>query len=224
MASCTYSVPDKNASGDNFYGQFICSQVYVDYFWNTYGFSGNKDYWDDGFGWDDPCNTDQPLGRAFNGCYLLTYSAEDYSNDNYDGAMLNWARRFVREQIDDLRSLCGDGTAIAEAFSGDNRVQVYLGFFYSKDVPGRAETLIHESRHLDGKPHNANFPAGSVFTAAGGADSTWEYEGAWMYGALYLWWFYAAGARTTSALRERARQRANLVIDNAFATHPGFNI
>ena len=31
-------------------------------------------------------------------------------------------------------------------------------------------------------------------------------------------------ARTTSALRERARQRGNLVIDNAFATHPGFNI
>lgn len=36
--------------------------------------------------------------------------------------------------------------------------------------------------------------------------------------------FSAAGARTTSAMRERARQRGNLVIDNAFATHPGFSI
>ncbi|HVM12916.1 MAG TPA: hypothetical protein VM287_01115 [Egibacteraceae bacterium] len=45
-----------------------------------------------------------------------------------------------------------------------------------------------------------------------------------MYGALYLWWFYAAGARTTSAMRQRARQRGNLVIDNAFATHPGLGL
>ena len=55
-------------------------------------------------------------------------------------------------------------------------------------------------------------------------DSSWGYEGAWMYGALYLWWFYADGRRTTTALRRAARQRANLVIDNAFATHPGFTI
>ena len=44
----------------------------------------------------------------------------------------------------------------------------------------------------------------------------------WHY--RYLWWYFAEGARTTSALKERARQRGNLVIDNAFATHPGFSI
>jgi hypothetical protein len=225
MASCTYSVPDKNATGDNFYGQFICKQVYVDYFWNTYGFNGNKNYWDDGFGWDDCCNTNQPLARTFNACYLLTYSADDYLNDNYDAPqnILQWGRRFVREKIDDLRSMCGDGSAIAATF-GSDRTELYLGFFYTKDVPGRAETLCHEARHYD-KPHNANFPAGSIFGAGkSGADSNWDYQGAWTFGAGYLWWFFAAGARTTSALRERARQRGNLVIDNAFATHPGFNI
>jgi phosphatidylserine/phosphatidylglycerophosphate/cardiolipin synthase-like enzyme len=57
-----------------------------------------------------------------------------------------------------------------------------------------------------------------------GADSSWGYQGAWMYGALYLWWFYAAGARTTPALKQAAKQRGNVVIDNAFAVHPGFNI
>jgi len=36
--------------------------------------------------------------------------------------------------------------------------------------------------------------------------------------------YYAQGARTTSALRQRARQRGNVVIDNAFASHPGFSI
>ena len=104
MVSCTYTVPDKNVSGDNFYGGAICSQTYIDYFWNTYGFNGNKDYWDDGFAWESPCDTNMPLARAFNACYLLTYSADDYQNDGYDGAMLNWARRYVRDQIDDLRS------------------------------------------------------------------------------------------------------------------------
>src|SRR5215216_7962987 len=177
LASCTYTVPDKSASGDNFYGAVICKQAYVDYFWNTYGFSGNKTYWDDGWGWDDCCNTSKPLARAFNGCYALTYSAQDYLNDSYSSAILNWGRRYVRENIDDLRSMCGDGSAIAAAFSGpfvDDRVELYLGFFYSISVPVRASTLIHEARHMGGKPHNANFPAGSVFGAgSSGADSNW---------------------------------------------------
>jgi hypothetical protein len=224
MATCTATVPDKNASGDNLYGAVICQQVYISYFWNNYGFRGNKDYWQHGFGWDDPCNTDLPLARTFNSCYLLTYSAEDYLNESWDSPILNWGRRYVRNNIANLRSKCGDGSAIARSFSG-GLVELYLGCWYSKDVPGRAETLLHESRHQGGKPHNANFPTGSVFGAGkSGADSTWDYNGAWMYGALYLWWFFAAGARTTSAMKQRARQRGNLVIDNAFATHPGFSI
>jgi hypothetical protein len=223
MASCTYSVPDKSASGDNLYGSVICNQAYIDYFWNAYGFQGNKDYWDEGFGWEDACNTSKPLARAFNGCYLLTYSAPDYQNESWNAPILNWGRRYVRSNIDDLRSKCGDGSAIART-SGDT-VEVYLGFFYTKDVPGRAETLIHEARHAGGRPHDARFPTGSVFgEGKDGADSSWNYNGAWMYGALYLWWFYAAGARTTSAMKARARQRGNVVIDNAFANHPGFSI
>jgi hypothetical protein len=38
------------------------------------------------------------------------------------------------------------------------------------------------------------------------------------------WWFYAAGTRTTDALKQSAKQRGNFIIDNAFATHPGFTI
>src|SRR5687768_27912 len=136
MVHCTYTVPDKAASGDDFYGASICDQVYVDYFWDTYGFAGNKQYWDDGFGWDDCCNTDQPLARTFNGCYALTYSAQDYLNDDYSGACLNWARRYVREHIDDLRSKCGDGDAIAASVGG-GVVELYLGCFYTKNAPGR---------------------------------------------------------------------------------------
>jgi hypothetical protein len=157
----------------------------------------------------------QAPGAAFNGCYALTYSAQDHLNDSYSSAILNWGRRYVRENIDDLRCFCGDGTAMARSKSG-GLVEVYLGFFYSKTSPGRAETLIHESRHQGGKPHDANFPAGSTFgSGKSGADSSWDYEGAWMYGALYVWWYYAAAdphhlspARTGStAGQPRNRQR-----------------
>ena len=227
MATCTVpAIPNKDTSGDNLYGPRSCWQAFIDWAWAAHGFRNS--YWDDGFGYEDPCNTDLPLARTLNALWLLNYSADDYWNEQWSNNILHWGRRYVRDQIDDLRSKCGDGTAIAAAFSGifvDDRVELYLGFFYSKDCPGRAETFVHESRHMGGKSHNANFPAGSVFGAGkSGADSTWGYNGAWMYGALYLWWFYADGRRTTTALRQAARQRANLVIDNAFATHPGFTI
>lgn len=222
MAICEATVPDKTASGDAFYGAHICDQVYVDYFWKTYGFSGNKSHWTGGFGWEKCCDTDLPLARAFNACYALTYSAENYLDDNYVGACLNWARRYVREHIEDLRAACGSGDFIAQYQGGT--VTLFRGFFYSKTAPGRAETLLHESRHA-ARGHNATFPKGSTFgEGKSGADSTWAYNGAWMYGALYLWWYFAQGARTTSALRQLARQRANVVIDGAFAEHPGHTV
>jgi hypothetical protein len=45
-----------------------------------------------------------------------------------------------------------------------------------------------------------------------------------MYETLYLWWFYADGRRSTTALKDRARQEARVYLNNAFATHPGFDI
>lgn len=228
MSSCTIPVLNKDASGDNLYGAVICNQAYIDYFFNTYGFSDGGDYWHNGFGYEDPCNTDLPLARSFNACYALTYSASDYQNDSYDSDILHWGRRFCRENTDDLRAGCGNGTADALSETGDtidNHVDLYMGFFYNEVVPHRAATLIHEARHQNGVDHNANFPAGSVFGAGQpGADSDWNYHGAFMFQALYLWWFFAAANGTTSAMQQAARQAGNLYIDNAFATHPGFNI
>ncbi|WP_293032177.1 hypothetical protein [Natronococcus sp.] len=228
MTVCNATVPDKDASGDNLYGDVICSQTYIDYFWETYGFEGNKSYWDDGFGWENPCDTSKPLARTFNACYLLTYSAEDYRNDDWDAPMLNWARRYVRENTSRHRAKCGDGSAIAASFRGwfiKNRVELYRGFFFKHTVPERAGTLVHEARHQGGKSHNDEFPPGSIYgEGRDGADSDWDFQGAWMYNALYLWWFYAEGARTTSAMKQRAKHRGNLIINNAFAEHPGFTI
>lgn len=226
MASCTYTVPDKNVSGDNLYGPRICWQAFIDWAWVAHGF--RKKYWDDGFGYYDVCNNNKPLARTLSAIWLLNYSADDYWNEQWSNNILHWGRRYVRNQVDDLRSKCGDGSAIATSFSGifvDDRIEVYMGFFYNRDVPSRAGTLIHEARHQGGKSHNARFPSWSAYgSGKKGADSSWGYQGAWMYHALYLWWFYADGRRTTTAMRARARQRAQFTIDNAFRTHPGFVI
>ena len=112
---------------------------------------------------------------------------------------------------------------------GGENITLFLVYFYplnaggNVDVVARAATLIHEARHAGAKPHDAQFPAGSIFGGGNdGADSAWGYEGAWMYEALYLWWYYAAAERSSIALRQSAKQQANAVLMNAFATNPGF--
>jgi hypothetical protein len=229
MPVCASTVPDKIASGDAFYEPFICNQQIIDYFWATYGFDGNLEHWNEGFGFERPCNTDLPLARTFTGLYALSYSAADWQNDGYDKPILNWARRYVRENIDDLRAACGDGTAIAHSYTGgvfvDEYVELYRGFWYQETVVERASTLVHEARHQGGKPHNAKFPHDSYFGAGkNGADSHWEYDGAWTYQANYLWWFYAEGTNTTSAMKDRAKCIGNIILANAFAARPAFRI
>jgi hypothetical protein len=221
MATCTAPATDNTTSGDDLYGARTCWQEFVNWAWAAYGFQNS--FWDDGFGYEDPCNRDLPLNRTMNALWVLCYSADDYDNDAYSNNCLHWARRYTWNQIDSLRSRCGDGTLIGEA-SGSN-VDLFLGFWYEYNAVSRAAILLHEARHLGGRSHDARFPAGSVYgEGESGADSTWGYEGAWMYETLYLWWFFADGRRTTQALRDRARAEGNVNIDNAFATHPGFSI
>lgn len=296
MTDCSYSVPDLEASGDALYGPRICHQPFVNWVWPTHGF--NNDWWQDGWGYDDPCNTRKPLARCLNAMWLLTYSADDWQNDGWNTDALHWGGRYVREQFkyyDDLRANCGDGSRTATttgcqwsrqwnewrckeghdervrdgckswhwlirwlcvAWSyvvrffctlfgwvvvagctlwygtagGGQHVTLHLDFFYpagggNRDVITRASTLVHEARHIGDKPHNANFPDRSVYGAGGeGADSDWNYQGAWMFHALYLWWFYAAGTRTSIAMRQSAKQEANQILTNAFATSPGFQV
>lgn len=214
MATCTYTVPDLDASGDNLYGPRVCWQAFIDWAWNAFDFDSGD--WDEGFGYEAVCDRTRALCRTLGGIWCLTYSAEDYTNESYDSNILQWGCRFARNAIDELDARCGDGTAIASTRWGpiiDNYTRLFLPYFYGQGVSLRAGTLIHEARHADGKGHDA-----------GGNDSSWGYNGAWRWQVCWLAWFAFAGTRTSQAMKDAARQRANNIINSRFTTHPGFNV
>jgi hypothetical protein len=225
--TCYYQPGDNNASGDTFYGVFTCDQRYIDQFW--YHFHFDKGDWDDGFGYDDPCNLDQPLARTFNALYLLAYSAEDYARNtgDFSGNALRWAYPYAATVIDELDGRCGSGDrntgARATTYAGfwvDDRTVLKWPFFYGENVIQRAGTIVHEARHAAGVRHNG----GSDCPRGASCDTTWEYEGANMYQVLYLWWFRVAGTRTTAAMRDYAKIEAQRIIDTGFNTNPGYVI
>ncbi|MGQ0617033.1 MAG: hypothetical protein ACT4PW_08570 [Acidimicrobiia bacterium] len=214
MASCTYTVPNLVTSGDSLYGPRICWQPFVDWAWDAFDF--DKDDWDDGFGYDNVCDNTQPLSRAMSGVWCLTYSSPRFPSESYSGNILEWGGRFARNAIDEVDGRCGDGTAVAWTQWGpfaDDKTELYLSFFYSRSVPERAGTLIHEARHADGKGHDS-----------ANRDSSWGYNGAWRWQVCWLAWFAFEGTGTTSALKTLARQRANIILASQFVTPPGFTV
>ena len=214
MATCTASVPNLDASGDNLYAPRICWQPFVDWAWEAFDF--DKDDWDDGFGYDQVCDNTRPLCRTLSGIWCLTYSSPNFPSESYNSNILEWGCRFARNAIDELDARCGSGGTIARTQWGplvDDWTQLYLPYFYGQGVSLRAGTLIHEARHADGKGHDS-----------GNNDSSWGYNGAWRWQVCWLAWFAAAGMSTSVAMKAQARQRANNIINNNFDTHPGFNV
>ena len=111
MADCEYSVPDLAASGDALYGPRVCNQPFIDWAWDTFEF--DYDWWQDGWGYDDPCNNTKPLGRTFNAIWALTYSAERVWTADHGNNMLEWAGKWAAEHKSGyaLRARCGDKVA-----------------------------------------------------------------------------------------------------------------
>lgn len=221
--NCTVPPHDNVADGSSVYATGLCNQARVDHWWGVFDMSEGD--WDSGFGFDDPCNLDLPLGRTFAALYLLTYSAEDYATNtgDYSGNALRWAYPYTANNIGRLQALCfkpGSSPGQWAGWAYGSRVELYIPYFYSFDVVTRAGTLLHESRHNGGKSHNG--AAGCPRAAS--CDTDWAYEGSNMYEVLYLWWFAVDGTRTTSAIRNMSRNRARSVQNNAFNTNPGFNI
>jgi hypothetical protein len=214
MATCSYTVPNLDTSGDNLYGPRICWQPFIDWAWNAFDFDQGD--WDDGFGYDNVCNNTQPLSRALSGIWCLTYSSPNFPRESYNSNILEWGCRFARNHIDELDARCGSGSAFARTQWGafaDDWTQLYLPFFYSQGVSRRAGTILHESRHADGKGHDS-----------GNNDSSWGYNGAWRWHVAWLAWFAFEGQHASAAMKTQATQRANNILNNNFDTHPGFNV
>ncbi len=286
MADCTYSVGDLDASGDNLFGPRICNQPFINWAWDTFNFDGA--WWQDGWGYDDPCNVTKPLGRTFDAVWALTYSAKRVWTAEHGDNMLEWAGRWAAGQMSAyrLQADCGDKVAttygagcteyrnsvvwdctnwkqeghkecrswfflfawichlVVEVFSlvcvawgwvagavcaaatgifGSKRIVLQnTAFFYDKPAVGRASTFVHEARHISGKAHRADFPAGSSYGSGSGADESWEWNGAWRWQAQWLAWYWARAENSTTALRAKARDDSNTIMRGAFAQSPGF--
>ncbi len=216
---CVYSPGCISDSGDAAMGG-LCNQSAINQFWHDFDF--DKDDWDNGFGYEDPCNINLPLGRTFSALNVLdffgTSKAENSSN------WLPWFYAFSSNAIDELDARCDfgracDGCVLATTVSGpiiDNYTVLKWPFFYSLDAPSRAGTIVHEARHADGKGHNC----GSGCPRGGSCDSSWGYNGANTYQVLYLWWLYAEGRGIARPLRNMARNRANGILSSGFCNRP----
>ena len=215
MADCSAAAGDVNASGDLLYGPRSCPQEFIDWVWNAYDF--DKEDWDQGFGYWQPCDLGRPLARTLNALWCLEYSASDWANESYDAPILNWAGRFARENIDELDGRCaGDNpNAIAHTVhgAGDEYTELYMKFFFGPSVSMRASTIIHEARHADWVGHDD-----------GGNDSSWEYNGAWRFQVSWLAWFIKGCENSSTAMKVAARQRANAILNKNFTKDPGFRI
>lgn len=221
--NCSVPAHDNDADGSSFYANDLCNQERVDHWWGV--FDMRKEHWDAGFGFEDCCNLDLPLGRTFAALYLLTYSAEDYAKNtgDFSGNALRWAYPYTASNAGRLEALCFKPGSTPGQWGGwayGDRIEFYLPFFYGFDVVTRAGTFLHEARHNDGKSHDG----GIGCPRAASCDTSWGYEGSNMYEVLYLWWFAVDGTRTTTAIRNMARNRARTIHNNSFNTNPGFNI
>lgn len=221
--TCTVPAHDNNADGTSFYLSGFCNQERVNHWWSV--FNMRVEDWDAGFGYDDCCNLDLPLGRTFAALYLLTYSAEDYAKNtgDFSGNALRWAYPYTATHAGRLQALCFKPGSTPGQWAGwayGDRIELYLPFFYGFDVVTRAATFLHESRHNGGKSHNG----GTGCPRGASCDTNWAYEGANMYEVLYLWWFAVDGTRTTTAIKNMARNRARAIHNSSFNTNPGFNI
>lgn len=228
-ATCYYQPGNNNDSGDSFYKSYICNQSMVNQFWDHFSF--DKDDWDNGFGYEDPCNINKPLARTFNALYLLAYSAEDYAKNtgDFSGNALRWGYPYSASKIDELDGRCGSGDKNtgprATSYWGgwifvDDRTELKWPFFYNENVAERAGTIVHEARHADGKGHNA----GSDCPRGASCDSEWTYYGGNTYQVLFLWWFYVDGTRTTTAMKDFAKIEAQSIIDRGFKNTPPYNL
>lgn len=170
-------------------------QVVRDRYWNDFGFY--KRWWNDGFGYNEPCNSKLPLARAMNAIRMIEVAnafgvklAND-SSKSYYSWMSNSS--IGTNKIKRLRAKCNSTAwpgAISGAWFATRTVYMYLKGFYfeARNSVIRASTLIHERAHLAGKNHNGD--ENSARCDGARCDKSWEYQGPFFYQVSFLHDFY----------------------------------
>jgi hypothetical protein len=230
--TCSY-LPGADQGDDYHMDRWACSQAHINWWWDAFTFQ--TDYWDDGMGWEDPCNNNKPLARMFNALYALGYSSTSSptcstSNDN----MTLWAMCWSGNQIKRTRAQCGSGSkegTPASTYLGPtatDRTEFKWPFFYGESIANRAAIIVHEARHADGCRHNGGddceWGSSCDKSWADGCNDLGSQHGSNRWQASYLSWYVGTAWRTTVALRLSALIVANDILDRGFKDEPCLNM
>ena len=226
--SCQYSLhwrydvtqADRNIMAHN------CGNGWIEHWWAAEGFADNSDTWGHGFGSDNACNADEPLGRTMNALFLLKFS---FSPPNDWGVMsgtpIQFGYPYAAAQFvaaDGMQAYCGDFDSsgmpqqYATTFSSwpEDHFEWYMGFFYLENPVERASSLFHESVHRGtGKDHDNDCDDGNE-------DRSWAYHGAYFWATQWLMDYYLrANSNTNHTYRTWAAQNANARIASKFCAN-----
>ena len=202
---------DLETSQDALLTPLMCTANFVNSAVRAFNF--NRDYWDDGFGWNDACNNQLPMARTLNAIYLMAATTE-------------WWYVWTAGKISDLRAKCfyGDDStnkSTKAAYFHDiwRGVELYYPFFFDWNAVRKASVLVHETRHYDER-HDAD--DGSC-TDSGSCDNSWYTNGSNTFEVNFLADFFCSEADlTTPTMRSYAMHRADYLLTNKFANLPGF--
>jgi hypothetical protein len=233
-ATCTYVTTGDQF--DNFYmSGWGCNQAAINDMWSRFAF--HKDDWDEGFGYEAPCDNARPLARTFNALQLLAYSHTNAPTCTTTGSnVLDWAYCWAGDNLDELDGRCGSGNLVdgGRAYTQggpviDNYTELYWKFFYGETVVQRAGTIFHEARHMDACLHNGNggCPSGGDSCDReynGGCLGWWSGKGANAYTVLYSWWFASTAVWVAPGAKANAVSEANNYLAKKFNTNPCFRI
>lgn len=209
---------------------WACNPTFGDYWWDAFNF--NDDYWDDGFGIENGCDTSRPLARTLNAMYALGYSTTATPTcSTSSGNVTLWAMCWSADKIKQTRAGCGSGTVSGtpgKTVRGVTNYTIYYSpFFFGMTVSQRAAVIFHEARHADGCGHN-----GESCDGGSSCDESWEdgcpalgnQTGANKYLVLYAQWYANTAVKTTSALKTDVVLYANHVLQNYYDSTPQFLI
>jgi hypothetical protein len=219
---------------DSFYGSLWgCQQIYVDDMWSRFDFA--HDDWDQGFGFEDPCNDSLPLKRTFNALQLLAYGVTANPTCSTSSSNVGlWAYCWAGNNIDELNGRCGESARAYTKFGPiiDNYTDLYMPFFSDETVVQRAATIFHEARHAHGWCTHDN----SCVDGNNSCDPTWDWGcvgtgsgtgiGANAYTVVFMNWF-AATARSNwinSSIRYDAVAEGNYYLSHRFGFDPCFRM